>query len=118
MPRAINEAVDNSNPAVSVGVQSWSRGPVFPAVIAVRETYDTPVDFDTYCSGGFGAAVGTFLAARAYQHHLEAFYHRPLAERLVLREYVLQYPGLEEQAFQLYDTAVRVAQGYNAAGAA
>lgn len=109
----ITQVVDNSNPAVSVGVQSWSRGAIFPAVITVREVYETPIPFDEFLGGAIFHATPVEFAQRLYQRYLTTFYSQPLERRLIARFFVLRYPGQDDITFQLYETAARVAQRLN-----
>ena len=105
------QKADNSNPAVSVGVQTWSRGPIFPAVIAVVEEYDTPLSRENW-------AVLSILgnhdhADTLYAAYLRNFFDRPLADRLIEQRHVVHYPGGKDIPCRLYDTAVTVAQILN-----
>jgi len=72
------------------GLQPWSQGEFFPAVIAVRERYDEfagGLEWHEVCSPLY--SVADYLADR------EAFYDQPLEARLRSRAFVLMLDGQE-----------------------
>jgi hypothetical protein len=97
-------AVDDSNPAVSVGVQTWSRGELFPAVISRVETYDEPLSYDAWLAINSQLAHHR-LAPSMHRNYLANFYERTLAERLVGVSYRLEFPGNAPWHFATYDGA-------------
>lgn len=97
-------AADDSNPAASVGVQSWSRGAIFPAVISVVEEYDSPMLFGDFIAHNH--AIANHSAIRVfYQSYLDIFFARSLSERIISRQYVLSLAGWLDAAFATYDEA-------------
>ena len=73
------KAVD-SNPAASVGVQTWSRGEIFPAIVAKVEVYDTPMTFAEYKIANSQLAHHDRVE-RFYSNYLASFFARELSER-------------------------------------
>ena len=76
-------------------VQAWSRGPIFPAVIAVVETYAEPMGFERWlhCNEQLSR---TCTAALLYAAYTRVFMPRPLADRLVKTEYRLSYKDFSD----------------------
>ena len=104
MPNFVHVKANDSNPAASVGVQSWSRGDIFPAVISVVEEYDAPCSYEQWRA--INVQVANFSYAPAlYGHYLVAFYARPLDERIIARQYVLSLAGWNDAAYASYDEA-------------
>lgn len=113
----VRAAADDSNAAVSVGVQSWSRGDIFPAVIGVIETYAAPMTFAEWqnaCTQVAHHELANFL----HEQYVKAFYQRELSERLISHRYLLQYPGRKDGVYGTYDIAAFMARSYIAHDAA
>ena len=104
MVNFVQVAADDSNPAASVGVQSWSRGDIFPAVIAVVEEYDVPASWAQFRECNPQLAHFERLD-RFYRNYLANFYERSLDERIISRQYVLSLAGWNDAAFASYDEA-------------
>ncbi|CAB4199124.1 hypothetical protein UFOVP1326_21 [uncultured Caudovirales phage] len=78
----IRRAVGPEDPGM-YGVQTWSAGPIYPAIIKVVETYaEFPDDGEEYET-----------------QRRAVFYAQPLAARLISRKYVLTIPGCEPFEF-------------------
>ena len=97
-------AADDSNPAASVGVQSWSRGDIFPAVISVVEEYDAPIGWSQWRELNSQLAHHECIV-RFYDNYLANFYERSLSERIISRQYVLSLAGWNDAALASYDAA-------------
>ena len=69
------------------GVQTWSAGPIFPAVIAVLETYER---YPVIITSG---SLNDFFESFARGEERE-FYARPLEDRLLARNYRLTLDGV------------------------
>ena len=95
---------NDSNPAASVGVQTWSRGDIFPAVISVIEEHDVPMSFEQWIAMHTQLAHHR-LADSLYRNYLANFYERSLDERIISRRYVLSLAGWNNAAFSTYDAA-------------
>ena len=104
MSSVMQHQVSDSNPAASVGVQSWSRGDIFPAIISVVEEYAAPMSLE-----GWQAAVSQLAQHeqkhRFYRAYLGAFFDRSLDERIISRQYVLSLAGWNDAPFASYDEA-------------
>lgn len=87
-------------------VQTWSRGPIFPAVIKRVEEYDAyPFEIKP---GSFNSIPG----CSAFEERRD-FYGRPLDERLVSTHWELIYPGREPEAFATHEAAETFARLLN-----
>lgn len=104
MSNFANIKANDSNPAASVGVQSWSRGAIFPAIISVVEEYDSPMPYGDWLSCNRCLANAEY-ASLIYDGYLSVFFGRSLNERLISRVYVLDYPGFNRLSFASYDEA-------------
>ncbi len=89
----------------SSGIQRWSYGDVFPAVIHVVETYDTPLSESQFKEQKPQPGYSPEQLAVRYREYVADFFGRPLAKRLISRRFVLTYPGLEDQVFDSYAAA-------------
>ena len=89
----------------SPGIQRWSYGDVFPAVIHVVETYDTPLSESQFKEQKPQPGYSPERLAARYREYVADFFGRPLAKRLISRRFVLTYPGQEDQVFDSYAAA-------------
>lgn len=104
MVNFVQVAADDRNPAASVGVQSWSRGDIFPAIISVIEEYDAPASYEQWLAANSQLAHHR-LAESLYRNYLANFFERSLSERIIARQYVLSLAGWNDAAFASYDEA-------------
>ena len=104
MVNFVQVAADDSNPAASVGVQSWSRGDIFPAIIHRVEEYDAPASYEQWIAANSQLAHHR-LAGSLYRNYLANFFERSLSERIVRRVFVLQLAGWNDAEFASYDEA-------------
>jgi len=106
MSNFVHVAADDSNPAASVGVQSWSRGVIFPAIISVVEEYAAPMSYDRWLAANSQLAHHDAHIIRAvYNHYVELFMSQSLDERIISRQYVLSLAGWNDAPFASYDEA-------------
>lgn len=97
------------------GIQSWSRGPLFPAVIAVVETYDAPATYEQWKD--INAQIARHAGVRAlYEAYLRNFFDRPLADRLIEKHWTLTLGALVDAWFNRRAEAVRWARAVLAWG--
>ena len=89
----------------SPGIQRWSYGDVFPAVIHVVETYDTPLPESQFNAQKPQPGYSPEQLAVRYREYVADFFGRPLAKRLIGRRFVLAYPGREDKVFDTYAAA-------------
>lgn len=104
MFKFVEVKADDSNPAASVGVQSWSRGAIFPAVISVVEEYDSPMPLGDFIAHNHQIANHRLIHS-FYRNYLANFFERSLDERIISRQYVLSLAGWLDAAFASYDEA-------------
>lgn len=97
------------------GVQEWSKGDIYPAVISRTETYLEFPSFDAwYADLRLGREV---LSGRHYERERDAFYAQPLSERFDYAAYTLHLDGVSE-VYACYDDAYAAARGIMADPAA
>ncbi len=92
----------SSNPT---GIQRWSYGDVFPAVIHAVETYDTPLSESQFNEQNPQLGYEPQWLATRYREYVADFFGRPLAERLIGRRFILTFPGQEDRTFTSYAEA-------------
>ncbi len=80
-------------------LQPWSCGDIYPAIISVVETYDSPAPLAVW------RAAHSNPPDSLYGEYLANFFARDLAGRLVGRRYVLSSPGKPDADFLTHDEA-------------
>ena len=86
-------------------IQQWSKGPLFPAVIAVVESYTealTHAEWTDTDNDGMG-----------YAEYVEGFYAQDLDNRLRYRAWKLIYPGHEPEMYSSCEDAEMAAEYLN-----
>jgi len=109
MSKSMNVLADDSNPGASVGVQSWSRGDIFPAIISRVETYSAPMDIGHWQA--ISPVPGHDQARRMYRQYREVFFGQDIEDRRVSTKFVLSQPGKPDAYFATYDAAHDAAAG-------
>lgn len=88
------------------GIQSWSKGDLFPAVIFRTERYSVFPSFEEV-----NAEVGGLAVREEYERGKAAFYGAPLADRLESKWWSVILDGVVEEGYASYDEAKEGALG-------